>query len=107
MSKQIYVKSVKGVLIKQMFDEAGEYLINIGFSKTPLISITDKDITFRGFLFSSGREKVLVEYKKDAYEEVLRLDFTPLEIRFIYDILLLRFNQIASDQKDNVFIYNE
>ena len=109
MSKQIAVKSINatGPVLKKMFEEAQKYLENIGFIRTPLMSITDKDHTFRSFLFSQAFEKVVMEYKKTSNEEILRLIFNPLEIKFIYDILLMRFNQLAQDQEDKVFIYNE
>ena len=109
MSKQISVKSTNTSepVLKKMYDEAQKYLENIGFIKTPLMSLTDKDHTFRSFLFSQAFEKVVLEYKKDNYEETLRLIFNPLEIKFVYDILLMRFNQLAQDQEDKVFIYNE
>ena len=109
MSKQISVKSVKAndALLKKMYDEANTYLETIGFTRTPLISITDLDNTFRGFLFTHGKEKILVEYKKDLFEEILKLVFQPLEIQFVYDILLMRFRQIAMDEQESVFIYND
>ncbi len=108
MPKQIYVKSVNGSpLLKKMYDEAQTYLGNIGFSKTPLFSLTDSEVTIRSFLFSTGHEKVIMEYKKDLFEEVLKLNFAPLEIKFVYDILLMRFNQLASEERGNVYIYNE
>lgn len=109
MSKQISVKSINTTdpLLRKMYDEAQKYLENIGFIKTPLMSVTDKNHTFRSFLFSQAFEKVVLEYKKDSHEELLRLIFNPLEIKFIYDILLMRFNQLAQDQEDKVFIYNE
>jgi hypothetical protein len=109
MLKQIYVKSINGgdVLIKKMFDEAVKYLDNIGFVKTPLVSMTERDMHFRSAMFSQAGEKVLIEYKKDLFEEVIKLVFTPLEIKFVHDILLMRFNQIAAEEKDSIFIYNE
>jgi hypothetical protein len=108
MLKQIYVKSLhtSGSLVK-MYEEAKTYLQNIGFLKIPLMAVTDIEHTFRSYLFSQGFEKVMLEYNKDMHEEVLKLVFTPAEIRFVYDILLMRFNQIARDEEGNVFIYNE
>ena len=109
MSKQICVKATddSNNNLTQMFKEAKKYLENIGFFQTPLISITDKDSTVRTVLFSQGHEKVIMEYKKEFSEEVLKLVFNPLEIKFIYDILLMRFNQLADQNKDKVFIYNK
>ena len=109
MSKQISVKAVNasGAILIKMYNEALKYLENIGFIKTPLMSITDKNKIFRSFLFSQAFEKVIIEYQKDSHEELLKLVFNPLEIKFVYDILLMRFNQIASEQKDKVFIYNQ
>ncbi len=108
MLKQIHIKSIKNeVLLKRMYDEASNYLESIGFKKTPLLSVTDAEVTFRGFLFASGNEKVMIEYQKNLFEEVLKLVFAPMEIKFIYDILLMRINQIASDERDSVFIYTQ
>ena len=109
MSKQIHVKSLRANegLLSKMYDEAQKYLATIGFAKEPMLSVTDDSTTFRGFLFTSGFEKVMVEYKKDMYEEVLRLTFSPLEIRVVYDIILMRFNQIAGQEKESVFIFND
>ena len=109
MSRQILVKSLKNPeqLIKEMFDEAMSYLVNIGFTRTPLISITESTSTFRAFAFSQGNEKVILEYKASFSEEVLKLSFEPLKVKFIYDILVMRFNQIAKEDKESVFIYNE
>ncbi|MEK6916418.1 MAG: hypothetical protein AABW92_01620 [Nanoarchaeota archaeon] len=108
MSKQISVKSIKseGSSLEKMYKEAQKYLMNIGFSKMPLLAVTSKDETFRSYLFSQGKEKIVLEYKQDKYEEVLNLTFNQSELRFIYDILLMRFNQLARDEK-SVFIYNE
>jgi hypothetical protein len=108
MSKQICVKSVKGSLdmIRKMYNEAQTYLENIGFKREPLMSITDTDSTSRSFMFSQDFERVMIEYKKDKHEEVLKLQFSPARIKFVYDILLMRINQLASEQRDNVFVYN-
>lgn len=108
MLKQIFVKSTKisDSLIKKMYDEAQKYLENIGFSKTQILAVTDPNITFRSLMFTSGKEKVLVEYRKDQFEDILRLSFEPLEIKFIYDILHMRFRQIASDEQEGIFISN-
>ncbi|AJF61092.1 TPA: hypothetical protein HA239_01045 [Candidatus Woesearchaeota archaeon] len=108
MAKQISVKAVKstGSSLSSMYKEAQTYLMNIGFSKMPLLALTSKEQTFRSYIFSQGREKVILEYKQDEYEEVLNLVFNETEIRFVYDILLMRFNQLARDEK-SVFIYNE
>jgi hypothetical protein len=108
MSKQIFVKSIKisDSLIKKMFDEAQKYLENIGFSKTQILSVTDQNITFRSFAFTSGKENILVEYRKDMFEDILRLSFAPMEIQFVYDILLMRFRQIASDEQEGIYISN-
>jgi hypothetical protein len=102
------VKSVKisDTLIKKMFDEAQKYLENIGFTKTQVISVTDQNITFRSFIFTSGKETIIVEYRKDMFEDILRLTFAPLEIQFVYDILHMRFRQIASDEQEGIFISN-
>ena len=110
MSKQIWVKSVKQgeILLKKMYDEAQEYLENIGFVKTPLLSVTDADLSLRSYFFTQAGEKIILEYKRDMFEEILKLTFNPLDIKFVYDILLMRFNQLASDEKErNIFIYNE
>ena len=108
MSKQICVKSINDTdMLKKMHNEARLYLENIGFKRTPLMSLTDMDNTFRSFLFSQGKEKILVEYKKDLHEEILKLVFNPLEIKFVYDLILMRFNQIASSEKDKVIIFND
>ena len=108
MLKQIFVKSVKinDSLIKKMFDETQKYLENIGFGKTQVLSVTDQNITFRSLIFTSGKEQVLVEYRKDMFEDILRLSFEPLEIKFIYDILLMRFKQIASEEQEGIYISN-
>ncbi|MEM3374373.1 MAG: hypothetical protein QXE31_04080 [Candidatus Woesearchaeota archaeon] len=105
--KQIYVKSLKeNKSLLSMYEEAHKYLETLGFDKILLLSITDSDETFRSFLFKNGEEKIIVEYKKDMYEEILKLVFST-HITFIYDILLMRFNQISSEERESVFIYNE
>jgi len=109
MSKQLSVKSLKsmGGSVKQMFDETQSYLSNIGFERTPFLAITDKEMTVRTFLFTHGKEKIILEYKQDMIEETIKLVFSPMEIKFVYDILLLRFNQLARDNKKGIFIYKE
>lgn len=105
--KQIFVKSLKeNKSLLNMYDESQKYLETIGFEKILLLSITDLDETFRSFMFQNGEEKIIIEYKKDMYEEVLKLVFST-KITFIYDILLMRFNQLSSDDRESVFIYNE
>ncbi len=108
MSKQISVKSMrtKGSNLNSMYEEAHKYLKNVGFNKTPLVAVTDKNQVFRCFLFEQADEKVILEYKIDSVEEVLKLIFEPLEIKFVYDILLLRFTQIAKEKHNKVFVYN-
>ena len=107
MLKQISVKTLRtsDASLKQMYDEAQTYMKNIGFKKIELVSVTELDNTFRSFLFSQGKEKVLLEYRQDKFEEILNLGFTPMEIKFVYDILLLRFNQLAKKKKENIFIF--
>jgi len=109
MVGQISVKSLKvsGESLTQMYDEARSYLESIGFNKTALLSVTDKDLTLRTFLFKEGGEQILLEFKQDKYEEVLKLAFFPMEITFVYDILLMRFNQLSGGQKNGIFIYEE
>ena len=108
MSKQICAKSLAGgVSLKGMYKEAVTYLENIGFKKSPILSVTDIDQTTRIFFFNQGFEKVVLEYRQNPFEEVLKLIFKPSEIRFVHDILLMRFNQLAREQEDKVFIYNE
>lgn len=109
MSKQIAVRCMIGgeTQLRKMHEEAITYLENIGFAKESLLAITDNDTTFRSFLFYSGDEKVMLEYKKDMYDEMLKLVFSPLDIKFVYDILLMRFNQLAAEEKNSVFIFNE
>ena len=105
MLRQIQVKSLQEPgKLRKMYDEARGYLENIGFRRTPLLSLTDADQTLRSFMFEQAGEKVLVEYKVDSFEETLKLVFCPLEIEFVYDILLMRFNQIRGENKQ-IFIY--
>ena len=108
MLKQISVKSIKskGSNLKSMYNEAQKYLENIGFKKTPLVGVTSKNQVFRSFLFAQGDEKVILEFKQDNVEEILKLIFEPLEIKFVYDILLMRFTQIAKEKDNTVFVYN-
>jgi hypothetical protein len=107
MSKQISVKSIKssGESLKQMYNESVTYITNIGFKKIPVVSVTDKKNTVRTYLFTHGKEKIILEYCKDEYEEVLKVAFSPMEIKFVYDILLLRFNQLARNKENKIFIY--
>ncbi len=106
MLKQISVKTVKGKdSLKQMYNEAQVYLENIGFEKTPVFSLTDKHMMIRSFIYSHGKEKVLIEFQQDSVEQVLKLVFHPMEIQFVYDILLLRFNQLAKE-KESVHVFN-
>jgi hypothetical protein len=106
MLKQISVKAIKGKnALKQMYNEAQIYLDNIGFSKEQILSLTDSDKAIRTYLFSQGKEKILLEYQQDNVEEVLKLVFHPMEIKFVYDILLMRFNQLAKE-KGSVYIFN-
>ena len=70
----------------QMYKETQTYLENIGFRKTELLSILDKNTKRRVFMYSQGKEKVLVEYEKNEYEEVLKAVFEPMEIKFVYEI---------------------
>jgi hypothetical protein len=109
MSKQISVKSVKssGASIKELFEESKSYLTNIGFKKNTIAVVTDKENSTQTLLFFHGNEKVIIEFKQDAYEEVLNLAFAPMEIKFVYDILLMRFNQLAREKNKGVFIYEK
>ena len=67
------------------------------------------------FSGSNGKEsfdkalEVLKLYKpsiRKALASVRHARYTP-DIRFVYDILLMRFNQLAKEKEDRVFIYNE
>ena len=106
MLKQIYAKSLGGEYLGQMYKESMTYLKNIGFHKTQLLSVTDRGSVYRWFVFTQMKEEIMIEYKKDDGEESLKLVFSPSDVEFIYDILLMRFNQIAAEEKDKVFIYN-
>ncbi|MCM2324844.1 MAG: hypothetical protein NDI94_00120 [Candidatus Woesearchaeota archaeon] len=105
MLKQISVRSIAstGASVKKMYDEAQTYLENIGFKKTELMSVTDSGNTFRSYIFTQGKEKVLLEMKQDPVEEMLKLVFSPMEIKFVHDILLMRFNQLGKEK--GIFIY--
>lgn len=106
MLRQISVKAIRGKnSLQQMYNEAQVYLDNIGFSKEQLLSVTDKHSSIRTFMFKEGKEKILLEYQQDSVEEVLKLVFHPMEIKFVYDILLMRFNQLAKE-KSSVYIFN-
>ena len=108
MSKHISVKALKstGASIKQLYEEAQKYLLNIGFSKESILSVTEATRVTRVNLYSQGNEKVLVEYHQDTVEETLKLTFKPSEIKFVYDILLMRCNQIAREKYGNIVVFN-
>jgi len=106
MLKQISLKSIDNNSLNKIYKETITYLENIGFIKTPFISFTDKDVIYRCFMFQSGQEKVLFEFRKDNHEELLQLVFSPMEITFVHDILLMRFNQ-AARESGKMFIYTQ
>ncbi|MFH2020435.1 MAG: hypothetical protein ABIJ34_03410 [archaeon] len=108
MKRQISVKALRstGATLKQMYDEALTYLGNIGYNKEQIFALTEADRIIRTFMFVQGSEKILVEYQQDTVEEVLKIAFGQTEIKFVYDILLMRFNQIARDKNGNVFVFN-
>ncbi len=105
MLKQISVRSIAstGASVQKMYEEAQKYLENIGFKKVELVSVTDSGSAFRSFLYVQGKEKVLLEMKQDPVEELLKLVFTPMEIKFVYDILLMRFNQLGKEKGTFIF----
>ena len=106
MLKQISVKSIRGKnSLKQMYNEASVYLDNIGFSKEMIFSMTDNQSSLKTFIFSEGKEKILLEFQQDTVEESLKLVFHPMEIKFVYDILLLRFNELAKE-KGSIYVFN-
>ncbi len=109
MSRQIQVKSINTLEapLKKIYTEAHRYLESIGFKKTNLVSVTDKDKIIRSFLYTQAGENVILEYKKDMFEEVLKLIFSPMKIKFVYDIILMRFNQLARNDSERIFVYNE
>lgn len=109
MLKQLSVKTLKssGASVKQMYDEANKYLENIGFKKISLVSVTSVDGVLRSYVYFQGNEKIILEYSQDRIEETVKLMFTPMEIQFIYDILLMRFNQLAKDKEKSIFIYED
>jgi hypothetical protein len=108
MSKQISVKALKtsGASIKQLYEEAQKYLLNIGFAKEPIFSVTEASRVTRVNLYAQGKEKVLMEYHQDLVEEILKLTFKPSDIKFVHDILLMRFNQVAREKQGNVLVFN-
>jgi len=108
MSKVISVKSIKssGQSIKKMYEESVEYLTNIGFQKTTLVFVNDKTTALISLMFSQGNERVLLEFQQDSIEEKLHLKFSPMRIKFVHDILLMRFNSIAKKSNNKVFIFN-
>ena len=109
MSKQISVKALKvsGGSIKQLYEEAQKYLLNIGFAKEPMFSVTESTRVTRISYYSQGNEKVVMEYHQDLVEESLNLTFAPMDIKFVYDILLMRFNQVAREKQGSIVIYNK
>ena len=106
MLKQISAKSIDNKSVKQLYDESIKYLENIGFSKEPLLSVTDRNRVYRSFVFRHGKEKVLLELNKDEFEETIKLIFAPMNIEFVHDILLMRFNQVARQESGRIFVYN-
>ncbi|MEM2139071.1 MAG: hypothetical protein QXM96_02875 [Candidatus Woesearchaeota archaeon] len=106
-NKQINIKSIKeNKVLLQIYQEAQKYLENIGFEKFLLISLTDADETMRSFLFQSGEEKIIIEYKRDMYEEIVKIIFST-KITFVYDILLMRINQLSNEEKESIYIFSD
>ena len=106
MSRQICVKSFQSSKsLKKMYDEAVTYLESLGFKKEPILAVTDNESTARSYLFMHGTEKIIFQYKLNLNEESLVLGFTPMDVEFIYDILLMRFRQLSLYESGKVFIY--
>ena len=105
MSKQISVKTLHtSPSIKLMLEETHSYLDAIGFVKEHVLSISDQESDLNTYIFKYEKEVIIMEYRKTKFEESLKLKFNPLSIHIVYDILLMRFNQI---KEEHVLIFNE
>ncbi|MBN2422903.1 hypothetical protein JXB41_06765 [Candidatus Woesearchaeota archaeon] len=107
MSKQILVKTLGNTqqTIKNIFNEIVPYLEYFGFKKHPIINASNKGGNYQGILFKYDEESIFLEYVSRSNEEAIKLNFYPLRVNVIYDVLLMRINQIAKLQREQVFIH--
>lgn len=108
MEKQIFVRSLgqNKLVVEKLFQETFNYLRELGFKSTPICAIGDSIGVYNSVLFEDNCEKILIEYSSFGKSRVLKLTFSLDSIQFVYDILLMRFNQIARNEQDFISIYS-
>ncbi|MBD3203521.1 hypothetical protein GF327_04455 [Candidatus Woesearchaeota archaeon] len=106
MSKQITIKSPekKDSSIMKLYVELATYLKYFGFKIFPMIEINTKKKIYKTILFCFEGENILIEYINSKNELMLKVNFYPLNVSVIYDMILMRINQIARLQKEKVII---
>jgi hypothetical protein len=106
MSKQIIIKTIgkEKRTIKKLFDEIIPYLKYFGFKRVDLLNLNEKCKKYYSSLFVYDSEKIFLEYLKKSNSEILKLNFYPLKVEIMYDVLCMRINQIANLQREQVFI---
>lgn len=109
MQKQIFIRSLgkNKYVPSKLFNETVQYLQALGFKKTPVVSMSKKDGFYSSILFEEKEERIVLEFNSMQEEQIIKLSFAPLNIEFIYDILLMRFNQIARIEKDTICVYSK
>lgn len=107
MSKQVMVKTIgtEKKTIKTLFRELVPYLKYFGFKEMPMMAYDQKEGVYQSFVFECNDEKILMEYFTSSKEEVLKLSFFPMNVSVIYDVVVMRINQIANLQREQVFIH--
>ena len=107
MSKQILVKTLarRKETIRNLTEEIIKYIHVFDFKKTPIMIANNDKSEYSSALFNYEQESILVEYIKKPNEEVLRISFSPLQNEMIHDLIMMKINQTARLQQEDIFIH--
>ncbi|MFH0874391.1 MAG: hypothetical protein V1859_00490 [archaeon] len=107
MSKQILVKTLarKKETIRNLTEEIIKYIQVFDFKKTPLMIANNQNSEYSSAIFTFEQETILIEYIKKPNEEILRLCFSPLQNEMIHDLVMMKINQTARLQQEDIFIH--
>ncbi len=106
MSKQIFISAsgARNRAIERIFKDIVPYISYFGFRKHPMIFMEKEGKQLSCMLFVYEDETIFLDKQVSQDESVMRLMFTPAKNQVIFDVVMMRINQISRRLDQGIFI---